>query len=82
MKEASEPQKLRLGGSKTTHRGPQRHLERPPGRQSSLWSTLGVVFDVFRGAPGLLLGSPGLLWVGFEGVLSVSGGIFWIIFLT
>ena len=57
-------------------RGPQSHLERPPGRQNSLWSTLGEVLDVFRGAPGPLLVSPGLLWVAFGGALGVSGGAF------
>ena len=41
-----------------------------------------MVFDVFRGAPGLLLGSPGLLWVGFGGALGVSGDVFWMIFLA
>ena len=38
---------------------------------------LGEVFDVFRGAPGLLLGSPGLLWVGFGGAPGVSGIVFY-----
>ena len=30
-----------------------------------------MVFDIFWGAHGLLLASPGLLWVGFGGVLGV-----------
>ena len=39
-----------------------------------------MVFDIFWGAHGLLLASPGLLWVGFGGVLGVFGGAFWLIF--
>ena len=35
-----------------------------------------MVLDVFRGAPGPLLASPGLLWVAFGGALGVSGGVF------
>ena len=41
-----------------------------------------MVLDVFRGAPGPLLGSPGLLWVAFGGALGVSGGVFLMIFLV
>ena len=39
-----------------------------------------MVFDIFWGAHGLLLASPGLLWVGFGGVLGAFGGAFWLIF--
>ena len=39
-----------------------------PGGQTFFdYST--TVFDIFWGAHGLLLASPGLLWVGFGGVL-------------
>ena len=38
-----------------------------------------MVFHIFWGAHGLLLASPGLLWVGFGGVLGVSGSAFWLI---
>ena len=41
-----------------------------------------MVLDVFRGAPGPLLASPGLLWVAFGGALGVSGGVFLMIFLV
>ena len=39
-----------------------------------------MVFGTFWGAHGLLLASPELLWVGFEGVLGVSAGVFSLIF--
>ena len=39
-----------------------------------------MVFDIFWGAHGLLLASPGLLWVGFGGVLGAFGGAFGLIF--
>ena len=41
-----------------------------------------MVLDVFRGAPGPLLGSAGLLLVAFEGALGVSGDVFLMIFFT
>jgi hypothetical protein len=37
-------------------------------------------FDIFWGAHGLLLASPGLLRVGLGSVLGVFGGPFWLIF--
>ena len=39
-----------------------------------------MVFDIFWGAHGLLLASPGLLRVGLGSVLGVFGGPFWLIF--
>ena len=39
-----------------------------------------MVFDIFWGAHGLLLGSPGFLCVGFGAVLGVSGGALWNMF--
>ena len=39
-----------------------------------------TVFDIFWGAHGLLSAFPGLLRVGFGGVLNVFGGAFWLIF--
>ena len=39
-----------------------------------------MVFDIFWGAHGLLLASPGLLRVGLGSVLGVFGSPFWLIF--
>ena len=39
-----------------------------------------MVFNIFWGAHGLLLASPGLLRVGLRSVLVVFGGPFWLIF--
>ena len=41
-----------------------------------------MVLDVFRGAPGSLLASPGLLWVAFGGALGVSGSVLFMFFLV
>ena len=39
-----------------------------------------MVFDIFWGAHGLLLASPGLIWVGFGGCFGCLWRCFWLIF--
>ena len=45
-----------------------------------LLSCSGLALKVFWASLKVLLAFPELLWIGFEGVLGVSGGAFWLIF--